>query len=46
MFRALVCPSSGDHDCFVDYHIGRFILGLLSRVPDDGHSNARNMLSL
>jgi len=29
MFRALLYPSSGAHDYDVDYHIGRFILGLL-----------------
>jgi hypothetical protein len=29
MFQALLCPSSGAHDYDVDYHIGRFILGLL-----------------
>jgi hypothetical protein len=29
MFRALLCPSPGARDYNVDYHIGRFILGLL-----------------
>jgi hypothetical protein len=29
MFRALLCPSSGARDYKVDYHIGRFVLGLL-----------------
>ena len=29
MFRALLCPSSGARDYDVDYHIGRFDLGLL-----------------
>jgi len=29
MFRALLCPSSGDRDYDVDNHIGRFVLGLL-----------------
>ena len=29
MFRALLCPSSGARDYNVDYHIGRFDLGLL-----------------
>jgi len=29
MFRALLCPSSGNRDCNVDYNIGRFVLGLL-----------------
>ena len=29
MFRALLCPSSGACDYNVDYHIGRFVLGLL-----------------
>ena len=29
MFRALLCPSSEAHDYNVDYHIGRFVLGLL-----------------
>jgi len=29
MFRALLCPSSGARDYDVDYHIDRFILGLL-----------------
>jgi len=29
MFQTLLCPSSGARDCNVDYHIGRFILGLL-----------------
>jgi len=28
MFRALLCPSSGASDYNVDYHIGRFVLGL------------------
>ena len=30
MFRALLCPSSEARDYDVDYHIGRFVLGLLS----------------
>jgi len=29
MFQALLCPSSRPHDYNVDYHIGRFVLGLL-----------------
>jgi len=29
MFRALLCLSSGADDYNVDYHIGRFVLGLL-----------------
>ena len=29
MFRALLCPSSGARDYNVDYHTGRFVLGLL-----------------
>ena len=29
MFWALLCPSSGARDYNVDYHIGRFVLGLL-----------------
>jgi len=29
MFRALLCPSSGALDYDVDYHIGRFVLGVL-----------------
>jgi hypothetical protein len=29
IFRALLCPSSGARDYNVDYHIGRFVLGLL-----------------
>jgi len=29
LFRALLCPSSGARDYDVDYHIGRFVLGLL-----------------
>ena len=29
MFRALLCPSSAASDYNVDYHIGRFVLGLL-----------------
>jgi len=29
MFRALLCPSSGARNYDVDYHIGRFGLGLL-----------------
>jgi len=29
MFRALLCPSSEARDYDVDYHIGRFVLGLL-----------------
>ena len=28
-FRALLCPSSGARDYNVDYHICRFVLGLL-----------------
>ena len=45
MFRALLRPSSGARDYDVDYHIGRFVLGLLY-VGGDGRSNARNMLNL
>jgi len=29
MLRALLCPSPGARDYVVDYHIGRFALGLL-----------------
>ena len=29
MFQALLCPSPGARDYDVDYHIGRFVLGLL-----------------
>ena len=29
MFWALLCLSSGTRDYVVDYHIGRFVLGLL-----------------
>jgi len=29
MFRELLCPSSAARDYDVDYHIGRFVLGLL-----------------
>ena len=29
MFRALLYPSSGPRDYVVDYHTGRFVLGLL-----------------
>ena len=29
MFRTLLCPSSGARDYNVDYHIGRFVPGLL-----------------
>jgi len=29
VFRALLCTSSGARDYDVDYHIGRFVLGLL-----------------
>jgi len=29
MFRALLCTLSGARDCNVDYHIDRFVLGLL-----------------
>ena len=29
MFLALLCPSSGARDYNVDYHTGRFVLGLL-----------------
>jgi len=29
MFWALLCPSAGAHNYDVDYHIGRFVLGLL-----------------
>jgi len=29
MFRTLLCPSSVARDYDVDYHIGRFVLGLL-----------------
>ena len=37
MFRALICPSSGARDYDVDYHIGRFVLGLLY-VGDTGYN--------
>jgi len=54
MFRALLCPSSGARDYNVDYHICNYSSltapklqpTAKSRVPDDGHSSARNMLSL
>ena len=29
MFQALLCPSSGARDYDADYHVGRFVLGLL-----------------
>jgi len=29
MFRAPLCPSSGDRDYDVNYHIGRFVLDFL-----------------
>jgi len=29
MFQTLLCPSSGARDYDVDYHIGRYGLGLL-----------------
>jgi len=29
MFWALLCPSPGARDYDVDYHIGRFVPGLL-----------------
>jgi len=29
MFPTLLCPSSVARDYVVDYHIGRFVLGLL-----------------
>jgi len=29
MFQALLCPSSGVRDYYVDYHICRVFLGLL-----------------
>jgi len=29
MFRALLCPSSGACDYDFEYHIGRFVFGLL-----------------
>jgi len=29
MFRALLCPSSVARDYNADYHIGRFVVGLL-----------------
>jgi len=29
MFRTLLCPSSGARDYNVDYHISRYVLGLL-----------------
>jgi hypothetical protein len=29
MFRAPLCPSSGDHDYIYDYHMALLILGLL-----------------
>ena len=29
MFRVLLYPSSGAREYDVDYHIGRFVLGLL-----------------
>jgi len=34
MLRALLCPSSGARDYVVDYHIGRFVLGLLYERND------------
>ena len=30
MFRALLCPSLGARDYNVDYHIGHFVLGLVT----------------
>jgi len=35
MFRALLCPSSGARDYIVDYHIGRFVLGLLQQTKNE-----------
>ena len=32
MFRALLCPSSGARDYNVDYHIGRFVLEVVSEL--------------
>ena len=32
MFRALICPSPGARECATDYHIGRFVFGLLYMV--------------
>ena len=29
-YNILLCPSSGARDYNVDYHIGRFVLGLLN----------------
>jgi len=29
MFRASLCPPSGAREYDVDYHIGRFVLGVL-----------------
>jgi len=48
MFRALLFPSSGARDYNVDYHIGRFVLGLLyvGSYVRLGWSGARNMLNL
>ena len=52
MFRALKCPSSGARQTAfaasgfrmnVDVDVFSAVVGLLN--PDDGHNNARNMLS-
>ena len=56
MFRALLYPSSGARNYDVDYHIGRFVLGLLyvggevhlgwSGVRVAGSSTTESCLSL
>jgi len=52
MFRALLCPSTGARQTAVaasgfrmnvEVEVFSAMVGLLA--PDDGHSNARNMLS-
>jgi len=35
MFQALLCPSSGAHDYYVDYHVGHFVLGLQTKNETD-----------
>jgi hypothetical protein len=40
MFRATMCPSSGDNSC-INATPGMALIELLS--PDDGHIVARNM---
>jgi len=46
MFRALLCPSSGADDYDVDYHIGRFVIGLLYVGGNDQCGNQHHSREL